>query len=128
MLPKGENIIKKQKNNRIWKFVAIAVVVVFIGFIISGLIKAHQIRESFVVPTKTQMDYADKIAKEKLTAMIGNISGYQIQTSQRMRIFQDGKERTIIQVAFQKNATTHTFLVDVSTGEVLLHTQTDIYI
>ena len=121
---------QKQKNgNRIWKIVAIAVIAVFAVLIIGGIIKAHYIRSSFVKPTQVQIDYAAKIATEKLQSMGENASAFQIQTGKRMRTHKEnGVSRTIIQVSFSNNSTTHIYLVDVNSGEVLLHSETNIYI
>ena len=39
----------------------------------------------------------------------------------------DKASRTIMQVSFYNNATSHTYLIDVNSGDVLLHSQTDVY-
>lgn len=130
---KEQNKDEKQKytmarnNNkqRIWKIVAIGVIVVFMLFVIVGLIKAYYLRSSFIKPTQAQIDYATKIAKDKLQSIGGNLSAFQIQAGGRMRRVHDKEiDRTIIQVLFYNNATSHTFLVDVNSGEILLHSQT----
>ena len=133
---KNEKKEEKQKfttsrNNfgqRFWRVVAIAVIVLFAVIIVGGLIKAHYIRSSFVKPTQTQIDYATKIATEKLQAAGVNLSAFQIQVGRKMRILHDdGATKTIIQVSFYNNATTHIYLVDVNSGKVLLHSETNIY-
>ena len=120
---------KKEQKQKIWKIVAIAMIVVFAALLAGGLIKAHYIKSSFVKPTQTQIDYATKIAAEKLQSMGGNVSSFQIQAGRRMRILHDnGITRTIMQVSFYNNATTHTYLVDIDSGEILSHSETDTYI
>ncbi len=39
----------------------------------------------------------------------------------------DGSSQNIIQVSFNKNMTTHTYVIDIDSGEVIMHSQTDIY-
>ena len=120
------------RNNfgqRVWRIAAIAVVVVFAVLMVGGLIKAHYIRSSFAKPTQAQIDYATKIATEKLKSSGGNSSMFQIRVGSRMRrLHEDGANRTIIQVSFNNNVASHTYLIDVNTGEVLLHSETDTYI
>ena len=135
---KMKNDIKEEKqkftaanNNygqRFWRVVAIAVIVLFAVIIAVGLIKAHYIKSSFIKPTQAQIDYATKIAAEKLQSTGGNASAFQIQVGRKMRMLHDdGAAKTIIQVSFYNNATTHIYLVDVNSGKVLLHSETDIY-
>ena len=119
----------KIHGQRIWKIVAIAVIVVFVLLILGGLIKAYYFRSSLIKPTQAQIDYATKIATEKLQSMGVNSSAFQIEVGRKMRrLHQEGTERTIMQVSFYNNVTSHTYLIDVNTGEVLLHSETDTYI
>ena len=119
-----KQIASKQK---IWKTVSIAVIILFAVIIAGGLIKAFYIRSSFVKPTNEQIDYATKIATEKLKSMHVNASMFQIHADRMRRMRDDGKTRGIMQVSFYNNSTMHTFLVDVNSGEVLLHSETDTY-
>ena len=120
-----KQIASKQK---IWKVTAIAVVVLFVLLIAGGLIKAHYIRSSFIKPTQAQIDYTTKIATEKLQSMGINSSAFEIQAGRKMRILhENGIAKTIIQVSFYNDATTHTYLIDVNLGEILLHSETHTY-
>ena len=117
------------KGRKVWKIVAIMVVVVFAALIVGGIMKAHYIRASFVKPTQDQVDYATKIATEKLESTGENASAFQIKAGDMMRKQPDDTaSRTIIQVSFYNNATTHTYLIDVNSGEVLMHSETEVYI
>ncbi len=133
---KNEKHDEKQKSKavpsyhrkRIWKTIAISVVVIFVLIIVGGLIRVHYLRSSFIKPAQAQVDYAKKIAAEKLQSMNVNASAFQINIGRRMRRLHDDEgARTIIQVTFNNNASSHTYLIDVNTGEVLLHSETDIY-
>jgi len=134
MKKKNNKEEKKNKNHngihghRIWKTIAIAVIAVFAVIIIAGVIRTHYIRSSFIKPTQAQIDYATKIATEKLQSAGVNSSGFQMQYGKRMRKMHNGVlNRIIIQVLFYNNSTTHTYLIDVDSGEILLHSQTDMY-
>ena len=119
---------KNKFGHKIWKIVAIAVILIFVVIIAGGLIKAHYLRSSFIKPTRTQIDYATKVATEKLQSMGVNSSAFQIQVGRKMRIlYKDKITKTIIQVSFYNNATTHTYLIDIKSGETLLHSETDVY-
>jgi hypothetical protein len=114
----------------IWKIIAIIVVLIFAFFIIGGIIKSYHFRSSFVKPTQEQIDYSTKIAIEKLTSLGFNPSDYQIHVANMMRrnYEKDDKNKdNIIQVAFYNNQSSHTFIIDVTSGEVLIHSQNDIY-
>ena len=118
----------KNQKKEVWRIVAIAVVVLFAVVIMGGLLKAYYIKSSFVKPTHAQIDYATKIAAEKLQSIRVNSSAFQIQVGRKMRILHDdGAAKIIIQVSFYNNSTTHTYLVDVNSGKVFLHSETDIY-
>ena len=117
------------KFERVWKMVAIAVIIVFALLLAGGLIKAHYIRSSFVKPTQAQADYAAKIASEKLQSTGINPSAFQVQTGRMMRAMHyNADKKLMLQVSFYNNSTTHTYLVDVTSGEIILHSETDTYI
>jgi len=116
------------KGQRILKAVAIAVIVVFALVIIGGMMKVYYLKASFIKPTQAQIDYATKIATAKLQSAGGNASAFQVHVGRGMRkIHDDETARTLIQVALNNNVTSHAYLIDVNTGEVLLHSETDIY-
>ena len=123
-----KNKKNEEKKKYIWKKVAIGVTAIFALVIIIGLIKAYYIRSSLIKPTQAQIDYAEKIATQKLQSMGIDSSAFQIQVGRKMRILHNnGIARNIMQVAFYNNSTTHTYLVDVNSGEILLQTETDLY-
>ena len=115
-------------GRRKWKIVAIAVFVIFVLLIIGGIIKIFHIKSSFEKPTQTQIDFASKIAAEKLKSSGINVSSFQMHTSTRAkRISNGGISRKVIQVAFYNSTANHVYLIDLSTGEVLLYSETDNY-
>jgi hypothetical protein len=113
-------------GRRIWKILAISIIVVFAVFIILGIMKSHYIRSSFVKPTQEQINYAEKVASEKLQSTGVNASSFEFKASDRMRKINDDGT-TVMQVSFFNNSTTHMYLVDINSGEILMHSQTDIY-
>ena len=113
----------------LWKITAIAVIVLFMLLIVGGLIKVYYLKSSLIKPTQAQVDYVTKIATERLQSTGNNASMFQIHVGSRIRReHEDGTNRDIIQVSFNNNVTSHMYLIDVNTGEVLLHSQTDMYI
>lgn len=115
------------RKYRIWKIVAIAVVIIFAVFVVGSIIKVNQIKSSFVKPTQEQIDYATQIATEKLTSIGVNASEFQIKVGERMPKLHKGVERNIMQVLFYNNSTTHVYLVDVKSGEIISHSATEVY-
>jgi len=112
----------------VWKIVAIAVVGIFAVLIIMGLIKAHNIKSSFAAPTNAQIDLAKNLAIEKFESIGGNPSAFQIRVEDRMRRPRDDTTNTtILQVVFYNDTTTHLFLVDVNSGKVIMHSETEMY-
>jgi hypothetical protein len=115
----------------LWKTIAIIVVLIFAFFIVGGIIKSYHFRSSFVKPTQEQIDYSTKIATDKLKSLGFNPGDYQIHIANMMRKTDekiDGPNKdNIIQIAFFNNQSSHTFIIDVTSGEVLIHSQNDIY-
>ena len=124
--------IQKKKNNgkqKIWKIVAISVIAAFAVLVIIGIIKAHYIKSSFVKPTSAQISYATKIASDKLKSTGADVSSFQVQAGRKMHIMHDnGVSRTTIPVSFYNNSATHTYIIDINSGEVLLHSETNMHI
>jgi hypothetical protein len=116
------------RTQNIWKILAIAVIVIFALFLVSGMVKYYYIRSSFVEPTQAQVSYAVKLATGKLESGGMNVSAFQVKVEEMMRRPHDDREnRSILQVLFYTNTTTHTYLVDVNSGEVILHSETEWY-
>ena len=104
-------------------------IVIFALFVAGGLIRAYHFRSAFVKPTQAQIEYATKIATERLQASGANVSTFETHVGSRMmRLREEGSNRTVIQVSFTNSSTTNIYLIDINTGEVLLHSETDIYV
>ncbi|MEK6967124.1 MAG: hypothetical protein AABX51_00670 [Nanoarchaeota archaeon] len=116
------------KSQRIWKIVAIAMIAVFALFVIGGLIKSYHLKSLFIEPTQAQADSAVKIATEKLQSLGMNASKFQIRVGGKVSLFRDDTaSRRIIQVTFSNNTLSHTYLIDLSNGEILLHSEAQSY-
>ena len=122
-----ENPKKICNKSKCWRILAITAIVIFAIFIIGGIIKAHYFKPDFIKPTKEQIDSATNIATEKLQSTGANISDFTTQIGKGIHRPRDDSAGNIIQVSFLSNVTTHTYIVDVSSGEIILHSQTDIY-
>lgn len=121
-------ITKIEKGQRVWKIVAVAVVIIFVLIVLGVSIKIYHYKSALTKPTQSQIDYATKIAEKKLQSTGNNASAFQIHVGSRIKTFSnDGASRSIIQVSFMNNSASHTYLIDLNSGEVLLHTETDAY-
>jgi len=119
---------QSRKPNIIWKVIAIIFIAIFALFLIWGFIRANHFKASFARPTQDQSDYAIKVAKEKMDSLGIDSSLLQSRASDRMPKPRGEKDRKVLQVSFFNDTTTHSFLVDLDTGEAILHSQTEIFI
>ena len=125
---KQTNKEQPKKEKKTWKIVAITVIIIFALVVIGGVIKAYHFRSSFARPTQAQIDDAAKIATRQLQATGANLSSFQLHVGSHMKKFSDeGVARSIIDVSFANNSTMHSYLVDLNSGAVLLHSQTNFY-
>ena len=123
-----KSVAKINKGQRVWKIVAIAVVIIFVLIVLGVSIKIYHYKSSLTKPSQAQIDYATKIAEKKLQSTGNNASAFQINVGSRIKTFyNDEVSRSIIQVSFMNNSTSHIYLIDLNLGEVVLHTETDTY-
>ena len=142
MSGKGE-IMKVQKYNekqksrlpaenhgkRLWKIIAISFIVIFVLFIAVGVAKVYRYKSSLVKPTQDQIGFVTKIAADRLRTMGVNLTGLQVHEASKIRkLHEADAERSVMQITFSSSALSHTFLVDANTGEILMHSQTEIFV
>ncbi len=118
---------KQPDHSRLWKIIAISMIVLFAVFVAAGMLKAHNIRSSFKKPTQEQVDYAIKVAAEKLQAEGIEVSNLTSRAGSMVRNVRDNRpgsmpDRAIIQVSFYNDTASYTALIDVGSGEVVMHT------
>jgi len=126
----GKKSIEKYnlKSHRAWKIIAISVIVLFALLVLGGAIRAYYFRSSFTKPMQAQLDFAAKKATEKLQSTGANASSFQMHIGTKMKRMHDNQlSRSIMQVSFVNNNTTHIYLVDVDSGDIILHSETDVY-
>jgi hypothetical protein len=119
-------IHKTAKKFGKWKILAIAVIAVFVVLIAISAARFYYHRPTFIKPTHEQTDLAVHVATEKLQSLGIDEKTMQLNVAPGMRKFQDGK--TLLQVNFKNVSTSHTFLVDIDAGVVVVHSQTDWYV
>lgn len=128
---RGKKADKKDLKDLIhskWKVVSIAVIALFVLFVVIGIIKAYHFRQPFTQATQSQAAHAKGIAIKKLQSMGENTSNYEIRAAEKIRKFRmGGNSRSIMQVSFYSNKTTHVFLIDLESDEPILHSKTEIY-
>lgn len=130
--PKEQTQTKRRCCTRpaFWKVIAIVAIVLFAVFVVSGLMKAHRFKNSFIKPTDKQLELAKDVAIKSLESTGANASEFKISFGKVMpRRLEEKSEQSkiIIPVSFSNNQTTHVYLVDADSGELLMHSQTDIY-
>lgn len=123
------NKANNYRREKVWKITAIAIIVIFILLVAGGLIKAYYFKSSLIKPTQAQIDYATKIAAEKLKSTGVNSSMLQAYTGSRMRrMHEDWDNMTIMQVSFNNNSASYTYIIDINSGKILLHSETYTYV
>ena len=106
---------------------SIAIVVIFIAIIAIGVIRERS-SEKKPIPTDEQMTLTRNIISSSLKDGGDDISRYNLTFSKRVKYLEQYNEsREILQVCLSGNATRHTYLIDLNTRHILMHTQTDIY-
>ncbi len=114
--------------SRFWKITTLIIIALFLLFIVIGLFKVYHLKSSFVKTTQEQKDFAVKIATDKLHTMGINESTYKITVADKMRAIKEGNSQNkVLQVIFYGNSTMQLFLINVDSGEIILHSKTEIY-
>jgi len=145
--PKGRQKMNKKIN--IWKVVSVVFIFLFILVIAGGIFRVSHSRGSLMTPTQDQINYARDIVAAQLQDSGDNISDYKVTISNDIREFgpmpldrrgfgpmmppqapskvPSQGTRNIIQVSLHKNSTMQLFLIDIDSGEILMHSRTDFY-
>jgi len=117
----------KQTVN-VWKVVSVIFIFLFILVLVSGLFRVQDFKGSFKTPTQDQIEYAKAIVARELQNQSDDINNYQFIISEDIRRFDRiTPSKNIIQVSLQKNSTMQMFLIDIDSGEVLMHSKTEFY-
>ncbi|MBN1544900.1 hypothetical protein JW898_05575 [Candidatus Woesearchaeota archaeon] len=116
------------KKSRVWKIVAISMVILFILIIAGGIIKLQRAKASFAAATPEQKSTAEAAVTKDLEARGLNASEYSIEVVGRvMRMKEAGKYRNLMQAFADSNASRHSYLIDMDSGVIMLHSQTETY-
>jgi len=121
---------KGKQNVNVWKVVSVVFIFLFILVIIGGVyfrIPPH-FRGQLNIPTQDQIDSAKATIAKELQKDGDDIQNYQVAVSENIRgLGRMTPPRNILQVSLQKNSTMHLFLIDVDSGEILMHSRTEFY-
>ncbi|MBU2561736.1 MAG: hypothetical protein KKD17_05545 [Nanoarchaeota archaeon] len=122
-----KNIPATKKRN-VWKIVAIAMVVVFVLIVAGGIIKLHRFKASFAAATEEQTSSAEAAVMQDLESRGLNISEYTVRVSHKViGMREGGDDRNIMQVFAEANSSRHSYLIDMDSGKIMLHSQTETY-
>jgi len=117
-------LIKKSVN--IWKIIAIVFIAVFALIIISGFFKARMYRPEFITASEIQIESARAIATNDLIKRIGDISGYDMHVSDKIRpIDPQGTNREIIEVTIYNQTVRHQYIIDIASGKIMMYSMTE---
>jgi len=125
---KGTNQKNKMHKNarNVWKYVAVGFIVVFAVFILGGVLKAYNMRNSFGKATSEEKDLAVKVASAKLEELGIDSSKFQLRISDQIKK-KDKNGPDTVHIIFYSQGVTHSFLIDVDSGTILIHSLTEVY-
>ena len=114
---------KWQKPN-FWKVVAVLCIVSFLLVVVHSVMRFHE-GSSFMKASEQQMALARQLVEDDLRAHNEVPSTFVITVSSRIRQQRETEPPVHhIQVTAQKNTTQHTYLVNIDTQDIELHTTT----
>jgi hypothetical protein len=127
----------KQKMN-VWKIVAVVFIILFCMALIGGLFRISYPRHYFMAPTQEQIDSAKAIVAQELAKEGDDINNYKVVVSNRIGKFNGidigvhpeppGRQipsGNVIHISLQSNSTSHFYLIDIDSGNVVMHSFTE---
>jgi len=119
---------KEKKTINIWKIIALAFVAVFCVIIVISMIRLYHFEPHRSFANLAQLDLAKSVVSQDLSKQGDNISNYKLQASDMARGFaRDGLNKNIIQISLYDRSKRHLYLVDVDSGEIVMHSETTFY-
>ncbi len=123
--------LNKEKNGKkkhnVRKVVLSVFAVLIILVLICGALKFLFFKESFIQPTALQVESAKSLVSESLQAKGDDISNYDIRFSERIKQSEDESDRNTLQVLLLGNSTSHSYLIDLDSGMIVMHMEKEIY-
>jgi len=130
MSTKKTQIKKEDKKDdaprkNILKIISIIVIAIFILIIIFGAAKEYILAPSNK-PTTVEMNSAESIIASDLLAKGDNINNYQVTFGQKIKTLDNVDNLTsIIQVCLSNNSKRHVYIIDVTSSQVVMQTESD---
>jgi len=118
-------MVVKKKN--VWKIVLSVFAILVILIIIGGAIKFLFFKESFIKTTNEQITSAKSLVSQALQAKGDNISNYNIKISEKIEQSDEKNESNTLQVFLSNNSTMHSYLIDLDSNMIVMHTEKEIY-
>lgn len=109
-----------------FKITAIVVIILFVIILISGLIRFYQFKSSFTHLNDQQITELKSIAIQDLQSRGKNSSDYKIQVMPQVRKTNKDAE-LITEVTFSNDKELQSYLIDLNSKKILVHTATDFY-
>lgn len=116
------------KSNIVWKGAALVFVAIFCAIIIVGVIRLYRFQSTYQPASQAEITLAENAVAQDLNSSGDSISNYQVAVSNDTRtIADDGLNETIIQVSLFSPSKRQSYLLDASSGQIVMHTITTFY-
>jgi hypothetical protein len=119
-------------KSNIIKVTSIVIVAIFIVIILIGIFRDTHEQSRYTVPTPDQLALANALVASDLQNIGDNIANYNFTVSKKMTFFErenrnENNSARVLQVCLSNNITKHVYSLDLSTKQILMHTETSIY-
>lgn len=117
----------KMRSN-VFKIIAIVVVALFALILVGGLIKMYRFHSGFSAMSQQQAETAKAVAMQDLQSRGKDAAAYEIQVMPKIRKMGGaGNGLSVAQVSFHNPQTMESYLIDIDSGRILMHSETDYY-
>lgn len=118
--------MKKEKRRiNIWKVISIISIILFVLIVVGGLIRVYHHRPSSIKPTAEQVNLAKGVVYDDLKGKVQNITIDDLKTQGRAMSMKD--KGAVIEVFLNKGNTRYSYLVDLTSGEILVRSETSFF-
>jgi len=119
---------KAKPIRNVWKIVAIVFILLFVAALAAGYFRAHRFKSSFKATTPDIADFAKAVVATELKANGEDIANYEVHIGNKVRkVNREGVSTNIMHVSLQNDSTRQAYLVDLTNGEVVMHSKTEYY-
>jgi len=123
----SSNTLLATWRTNIFKITSIVVVLIFVLIIAAGLIREYYPSPS-AKPTESQILAAKTVVASALQSEGDALSNYRFVASDRIRhLSRNEDSKRVLEVSAYNNMTRHTYLIDMDSNGIVVHSQVDFY-